>query len=52
MVEGLGHLMEEIREEVDGKQRILDVALWIPPDLDPIRPSSFQSAEVPVFFSW
>lgn len=23
MVEGLGHLMEEIREEVDGKQRIL-----------------------------
>lgn len=47
--EGLGHLMEEIREEVNGKKKLVDMALRIPANLA-IRPSSPQAAEVPVIF--
>ncbi|MCK8485568.1 hypothetical protein M0651_00080 [Paenibacillus sp. MBLB2552] len=50
MVEGIGHLMEEIREEVDWKAEDIGHALRIPPDLDPIRPSSSQAAEIPFIF--
>ncbi|MGG3455119.1 GNAT family N-acetyltransferase [Paenibacillus rhizolycopersici] len=47
--EGLGHLMEEIREEIEGKKRLVDVALRIAPGLGPHRPSP-HAAERDVFF--
>lgn len=47
--EGLGHLMEEIREEVDGKKRLVDAALRIATDLDPLHPRP-QAGGCPVIF--
>lgn len=47
--EGLEHLIEEIREEIEGKKRLVDAALRIAAGLDPPQPWH-QAAEEAVFF--
>lgn len=47
--EGLEHLIEEIREEIEGKNRLVDAALRFEPGLDPLQPWPYE-ADGDVFF--